>query len=141
MKVRLKKAEKQAAAAREALPATRLCCQNCGACPPKDCPGPTLCHKRILYVGGMHNMIPHYKKLVEQSGAQFSHHDGGREKSKTALHNLLKRADAVLCPVDCVSHDACLRVKKMCKRHCKPFVMMRGAGLSSLAQGLQHIRR
>lgn len=52
---------------------------------------------------------------------------------------MLTTADAVLCPVDCVSHDACNGVKKMCKRFQKPFVLMRSAGLSSLAKGLSDI--
>ena len=52
---------------------------------------------------------------------------------------MLTTADAVLCPIDCVSHDACNCVKKMCKRFQKPFVLMRSAGLSSLAKGLSEI--
>ncbi|MEW6593629.1 MAG: DUF2325 domain-containing protein [Thermodesulfobacteriota bacterium] len=114
-------------------------CGQCEDCNTSQCPGPVLCGKTVLYVGGMHNLIPHYKKLVEQSGAEFMHHDGGREDSRGLLDKLLSRADAVLCPVDCVSHDACLRVKKMCKRQQKPFVMMRGSGLSALAKGLNEI--
>lgn len=114
-------------------------CQKCEDCDTEKCPGPDLCGKTVLYVGGMHKMIPHYKTLVEQSGAEFIHHDGGREDSRSLLGKLLCRADAVLCPVDCVSHDACQRVKKMCKRYGKPFVMMRSSGLSALVRGLNEI--
>jgi len=42
----------------------------------------------------------------------------------------------VLCPVDCVSHGACLRAKTFCKRTAKTFVPLRSASLSSLAAGL-----
>jgi len=114
----------------------------CSICADKDtsnCPGLNLCGKTVLYVGGLHKMVPHYRQLVEQSGGRFLHHDGGKEASRNILPKLLNTADAVLCPIDCVSHDACKCVKKMCKRYQKPFVPMRSSGLSSLARGLSDI--
>jgi hypothetical protein len=115
---------------------------NCSTCDDENtnrCPGPDLCGKTILYVGGLHKMITHYKQLVENHGGKFLHHDGGKEDSKTILPKMLNTADAVLCPVDCVSHDACSCVKKVCKRYQKPYVMMRSSGLSSLTRGLTEI--
>lgn len=115
---------------------------GCAECEDQDtdrCPGPDLCGKTVLYVGGLHKMVPHYKQLVEKYGGRFIHHDGGKEASRAQLPKMLYSADAVLCPVDCVSHDACNRVKKICKRYQKPFVMMRSSGLSSLAKGLTDI--
>lgn len=115
---------------------------NCGDCEKAEttaCPGKQLCGKRVLYVGGMHNLIPHYRQLVERNGGEFLHHDGGREESTNRLPAMLAQADAVMCPVDCVSHDACLTVKKICKQYHKPYVMMRSSGLSSLAHGLDRI--
>ena len=76
---------------------------------------------------------------MEQCGGRFLHHDGGKEASRTLLPKMLTTADAVLCPIDCVSHDACNCDQKMCKRFQKPFVLMRSAGLSSLAKGLSEI--
>ena len=115
---------------------------GCAECEDQDtnrCPGPDLCGKTILYVGGLHKMVPHYKQLVEKYGGRFIHHDGGKEVSRAQLPKMLYSADAVLCPVDCVSHDACNCVKKICKRYQKPYVMMRSSGLSSLAKGLNDI--
>ena len=115
---------------------------NCSTCNDQDtnrCPGPDLCGKTILYVGGLHKMISHYKKLVENHGGKFLHHDGGKEASRAILPKMLSTADAVLCPIDCISHDACTCVKKTCKRYQKPYVMMRSSGLSSLAKGLTEI--
>lgn len=111
-------------------------CDGCDAAGSAECPGKNLCGKTILYVGGMHKMVPHYRKLVEHSGGAFMHHDGGRETSCTRLPGMLCQADVVMCPVDCVSHDACLSVKKLCKQYQKQYVMMRSSGLSSLARGL-----
>lgn len=110
-------------------------CENCNA--GAECMEKGLCGKTVLYVGGQYKMIPRYKQLVEQFGATFLHHDGGQETSRHILPKFLTKADAVLCPVDCVSHDACQCVKKMCKRYQKDYVMMRSSGLSSLARSLQ----
>jgi SET domain-containing protein len=67
------------------------------------------------------------------------HHDGGKEVSRTLLPKMLISADAVLCPIDCISHDVCNCAKKICKRYQKPFILMRSASLSSLAKGLSDI--
>jgi hypothetical protein len=114
-------------------------CAVCADQNTTQCPGLSLCGKTILYVGGLHKMVPHYRQLVEHLGGQFMHHDGGKEASRSLLPKMLVTADAVFCPIDCVSHDACKQVKKMCKRYRKPFVLMRSSGLSSLAKGLNEI--
>ncbi len=114
-----------------------LDCQSCSDRDTPECPGPDLCGKRILYVGGMHKMVQHYRRMIEERGGQFLHHDGGKEISKSRLPGMIFQADAVVCPIDCVSHDACLSVKKYCKQSQKPYLMMRGSGLSSLAKGLE----
>ena len=114
-------------------------CSLCADQHTTNCPGLSLCGKTVLYVGGLNNLIPHYRQLVEQYGGRFLHHDGGKEASRTLLPKMLTTADAVFCPIDCISHDACNCVKKMCKRYQKPFVLMRSAGLSSLAKGLSEI--
>jgi hypothetical protein len=115
---------------------------TCSQCEDQDtdrCPGPDLCGKTVLYVGGRQNLVPRYKQLIEKHGGKFLHHDGGIEVARANLPKLLTTADAVVCPVDCVSHDACNCVKKMCKRYQKPFVMMRSSGLTSLARGLSKV--
>ncbi|PHR27287.1 MAG: hypothetical protein COA36_09890 [Desulfotalea sp.] len=114
-------------------------CDSCEEKVEKSCTGVGLSGKAVLYVGGRYNMIAHYRDMVEKNGGIFLHHDGGKESSRSLLPKMLSGADAVLCPVDCISHDACKCVKKICKRNSKPFVMMRSSGLSSLARGLETI--
>jgi len=114
-------------------------CSTCDDQNTNRCPGPDLCGQTILYVGGLHKMVSHYRQLIENHGGKFLHHDGGKEASRAILPKMLSTADAVLCPIDCVSHDACTCVKKICKRYQKPYVMMRSSGLSSLAKGLTEI--
>ncbi len=114
-------------------------CESCEDCGTEACMGPDLCGKMVLYVGGRSNMIHLYRQLVEERGGRFSHHDGGRENSRQQLPRLLSGADVVLCPVDCVSHDACKQVKRICKRYQKPFVMMRSSGVSALEKQLESV--
>lgn len=118
---------------------TKGVCDTCEEKKQNGCQGIGLSGKAVLYVGGRNNMVAHYRDMVEKHGGIFLHHDGGKENSRTLLPKMLSGADAVLCPIDCVSHDACKCVKKICKRNCKPYVMMRSSGLSSLAKGLETI--
>ena len=95
--------------------------------------------RRIAYVGGRANLIGHFRDLIEQSNGELIHHDGGVDDSTGRLGRILGQADAVLCPVDCVSHGACLLAKQFCKRRQKPFVALRSAGLSSFVGGLRQV--
>ena len=99
-------------------------------------PAIDLCGRRIAYVGGRDAAVRHFRALVERANGQFAHHDGGVEDGAQRLDRVLTQADVVLCPIDCVSHSACLRAKKFCKRTAKTFVPLRTASLSSLAAGL-----
>ena len=96
-----------------------------------------LCGRRVAYVGGRAGIVGHFRTLVERLNGHFIHHDGGIEDHEGQLGRILGQADVVLCPVDCVSHRACLRAKRFCKRTAKPFVPLRSAGLSSFVTGLR----
>ena len=93
--------------------------------------------RRVAYVGGRTGIVGHFRALVERLNGHFIHHDGGIEDHEGQLGRILGQADVVLCPVDCVSHRACLRAKRFCKRTAKPFVPLRSAGLSSFVTGLR----
>ncbi len=98
-----------------------------------------LCNRCILYVGGRSNQKSHFRSLVERYNGRFIHHDGGREDSRQHLSAILPRADAVLCPLDCISHDAVRRIKQFCNRHGKPLIMLPRGSLSAFAQGLTRV--
>lgn len=95
--------------------------------------------RRILYVGGRNHLVPYYRALAERRGAEFLHHDGGLEESLDAVTRGLATIDAVVCPMDCVSHAACSKVKQACKRLCKQFIALRSSGLSSFASGIRRV--
>ena len=96
-----------------------------------------LCGRRVAYVGGRAGIVGHFRALVERLNGHFIHHDGGIEDHEGQLGRILGQADVVLCPVDCVSHRACLRAKRFCKRTAKPFIPLRSSGLSSFVTGLR----
>ncbi len=93
----------------------------------------------ILYVGGRYNLVSHYRSLVEDHNGAFLHHDGGLERHEKELGQVMGRVDVVVCPTDCVSHNAFFIVKKHCKKYGKPCLMLRSSGLSSLNQAIAHI--
>lgn len=93
----------------------------------------------IVYIGGRSSLAVHFRSLVERSNGRFIHHDGGIEESIRRLSGLLSQGDAVLCPIDCVSHSACIRAKQFCKQTARAFVPLRTSGLSSFVSGLRQL--
>ena len=100
---------------------------------------PDLLGKRVLYVGGRPGTVVHLRSLIERHNGAFLHHDGGKEERDARLNEVLSQADLVVCPTDCVSHTACLRAKSFCKMAKKPFIILRSASRSSLANQLGEI--
>ncbi|OAN51249.1 hypothetical protein A6A04_16460 [Paramagnetospirillum marisnigri] len=95
----------------------------------------------ILYVGGRHQHVAHLRRIIEEKGGAFVHHDGGVEQSMTKLSNQLERADAVLFPVGCVSHQAQSKVKSLCRRFDKPFRPLRSTGIGAITEALASVAR
>lgn len=98
-----------------------------------------LCGQCILYVGGKANLIAHYRDLVEARAGVFLHHDGGIEKNTQDLAQSLNRADLVIFPSDCISHDAYWKIKRVCKKQQKPYEYLKSPGLHSLSSVLDAI--
>jgi hypothetical protein len=90
----------------------------------------------LLYVGGHRDVMPRLRDHVEERGSAFLYHDGGIEMQTLRLPGLVSQADAVFCPIGCISHNACLRLKHLCKRHRKAFIPLRSAGLSGFVAAL-----
>ncbi len=120
---------------------THTCPDDCEMAGTNKCPGQLLCGKKILYVGGRTNLVHHYRSLVERHGASFIYHDGGIEDTNNSLPKLLGTVDSVICPIDCVSHNACLLVKNVCKQRVKPLKFIRSSSLSSLKRSLIELEK
>ncbi|MCK5165485.1 MAG: DUF2325 domain-containing protein, partial [Desulfobacula sp.] len=77
-----------------------------------------------------------YRDIVENAGGKFDYHDGYLKAGKTNLEAKVKKCDMVLCPVNCNSHNACLRVKKLCNKHNKAIKFLNSSSLSAVSQAL-----
>ena len=99
-----------------------------------SCPSFDLCKKRVLIVGGITRMESLYRELIEGSGGIFEYHDGFMKQGIKRLESRLRRADVVLCPVNCNSHAACSIVKTLAKKHNKTVHMMANSSLNSVSR-------
>jgi hypothetical protein len=93
----------------------------------------------VLYVGGRANQVAPLRATAERCGATVLHHDGGVEDRGGRLAGLVSRADVVMFPVNCVSHDAALMVKRLCRQLEKRFVPLRSSGVASFLVALGRI--
>ncbi len=90
----------------------------------------------ILYVGGRPQQCAHFRELVERYQGRFIYHDGGREDARAQLWENVRQADVILCPMDCVSHDAVHRIKRWCSQSPKPFILLPRSSLAAFTRGL-----
>ena len=90
----------------------------------------------VLYVGGRSHQVPQLKGLVERINGRFLHHDGGLEHNAALIPGLVSRADIAVFPVDCVSHDAAVAVKRSCRLMGKRYLPLRTASLACLLAAL-----
>lgn len=125
------------AALHSLLPQTA--CESCVEGQAGRCAGADFAGRCVLCVGGRSGLADHYRTLVESSNGRFVHHDGGVEDNPKRLQALLCSADAVICPADNVSHAAYYLVKRLCKQHGKPCVLLKRSGLSTFARGLAEL--
>jgi hypothetical protein len=75
-----------------------------------------------------------YRELIEGSNGVFEYHDGYVKKGARDIESRLKRADMVLCPVNCNSHAACSIVKNLGKKHNKTVHILANSSLSTVSQ-------
>jgi hypothetical protein len=94
---------------------------------PRDC---------VLYVGGRPGTVEQVRDALAAAGGELLAHDGGRHDSAAQLAGLIGRADRVVFPVDCVSHDAALTVKRLCRQLGKPWLPLRSSGVASFLSAL-----
>ncbi|XOV61246.1 DUF2325 domain-containing protein [Agrobacterium rosae] len=93
--------------------------------------------RSFLYVGGRDCQVAHLRQIASNFDAELIHHDGGLREAVSRIDTLLPSVDCVFCPIDCISHDACLRVKSGCKKFGKTFIPLRNGSKSSLERALQ----
>ncbi|MHB1360824.1 MAG: DUF2325 domain-containing protein [Rhodocyclaceae bacterium] len=103
----------------------------------RSCPAEAALSGRcVLCIGGRTGLVDSYRRLVENQGGRFLHHDGGQEESLHRIDAVVGSADAVVCQTGCVSHAAYYRLKEACKKLGKPCVFVQSPGIGSFARGL-----
>lgn len=111
-------------------------CPDAAACPGPACPQYKLCAKRIFMIGGITKMKAFYKDIVEKAGGEFDYHDGYLKNGNANLEANVRRSDLVICPVNCNSHNACLKIKKLCNRYNTELKMLSSSSLSAVSRAL-----
>lgn len=91
----------------------------------------------ILCVGGRAALYSSYRSLIEGSGGHFLIYRGGQHDVASHLPALLLRADAVICPVDCVNHASFFHVKQHCTRSSKPCALLERSTLPAFRRGIE----
>ncbi len=87
-------------------------------------------------IGGITKMKAHYKDIVENAGGEFDYHDGYLKNANANLEAKVRRSDLVICPVNCNSHNACIKVKKLCNRYNKELKLLESSSLSALTRAV-----
>ncbi len=115
--------------------------------PEVACPGAIACRLQIpageqlqvLYLGGRSGTVDRLRDIAQKASAQFLHHDGGKQEAFERITDLVARSHIVFCPVDCVSHRACLVAKDQCRKLQRTFVPLRSAGCTTFERALKQI--
>jgi len=94
----------------------------------------------VLYIGGRPSQVSHLRAVSERASARFLHHDGGIDERSGLLPGLISRADVALFPVDCISHEAALAVKRLCRQSGKPWIPLRSASLAAFLAAIAPLR-
>lgn len=95
-----------------------------------------LAARKVLCVGGKAALYPEYRCLVEASGATVFFYRSDPRPTGQGLSKLLAQADMVMCPVDCVNHEAYFTAKRYCKYSGKPCVLLDRSDLATFRKGV-----
>lgn len=109
---------------------------SCAQCT-SNCPNFNLCEKRIFIIGGVERMEALYRDLVEKNGGFLDYHSGSMQGGTKKIEKCLQRADVIICPINCNSHGACVKVKNLAKKFDKNFHMLPTGSLSMIKRLLQ----
>jgi hypothetical protein len=101
------------------------------------CDGSDLAGRCVLCVGGRAALYPEYRCMVETAGGRLLIYRGDQQGDTYRLPELLARADALLCPVDCVNHDDYFAVKRYCKHSGKPCALLARSNLPTFRKGIE----
>lgn len=95
--------------------------------------------RSILCVGGQAKHYPIYSNLVEAAGGRLAIFYGDSNDSIEKLHKLLEKTDMVICPVDCVNHEAYFMVKRYCQCSGKQCALLDRSQTAVFKKGIEKL--
>lgn len=95
-----------------------------------------LAGRSVLCVGGRLKLYPEYHQLIKDSGGHLMTFHGDSNDPLDNLPQLLEKADMIICPVDCVNHQAFFIVKYYCKYSGKPCVLLDRSEAHTFCRGI-----
>ncbi len=95
-----------------------------------------LAGRSVLCVGGRIKFYPEYSRLIENSGGSFVAFHGDANDRLDHLPQLLEDTDMIVCPVDCVNHDAFFIVKHYCRHSGKPCILLDRSEVNTFGIGI-----
>ena len=95
--------------------------------------------RSVLCVGGRIKLYPEYNRLIKNCDGCFMAFHGSSRDNLEDLPRFLKQADMILCPVDCVNHEAFFTVRHYCKYSGKPCVLLERSEIKHFKAGIRKL--
>ncbi len=92
---------------------------------------------RVAVIGGLRKMVPEYREVVRQLGAELLFHDGEVRNGSHRLKSLVCGADIIVFITSYNSHGALSVVRGVCKKKGKKLIALRETGAESLTRTLR----
>ena len=110
-----------------------------GGTPLNDWPVFDLRGKRVALIGGLTKASGHYEQTISNLGGQCMRYEDTANQGHRKLTSIIRQADVVFCPVDCVSHGTANAAKKLCRSLEKPCHFLRSSGISHVREKLREV--
>lgn len=95
--------------------------------------------KRVALIGGLTKASGHYEQAISDLGGLCMRYEGSANQGHKKLARIIRQADVVFCPVDCVSHSTASAAKKLCRSLAKPCHFLRSSGISHVREKLREV--
>ena len=95
--------------------------------------------KRVALIGGLNKASGHYEQTIRELGGRCMRYEDRASQGQRKLASIIRQADVVFCPVDCVSHGTANAAKKLCRSLDKPCHFLRSSGISHVREKLREV--
>lgn len=100
-----------------------------------------LAGQSVLCIGGRVALYPDYRQLIEAAGGQFMIFRSSMQTNSEYLLALLARANNVICPVDCISHEDFFTVRHYCQCTGRNCILLERSDLTTFSKAVKTLAR